>query len=311
LKGNLGKKVTFGIVGTGILGTVIAVLLERSGHYTCAGVHTHSCASYERFCGYLEREHLDLNNLAERCEVLFITTYDDSIRRVAEQLDVAEQPAPLRHKRLLVHCSGSLPSSVMDTRTGQNLYVSIHPYRSFATIADGLTQMPGTPFGVEGTTPQAMREGEKLVDALGGIAYPISTEAKTLYHAAAVFASNYLVTLTAIGVRLFEQIGLNSQQSLELLLPLMEGTTDNIRRHGLPDALTGPIARGDVNVIRKHLTELPAELHRLYCVLGEQTLEIGRQKKQRVGEAYSADVEEELRSLFTRDGIYDTRQGKA
>jgi predicted short-subunit dehydrogenase-like oxidoreductase (DUF2520 family) len=99
--------------------------------------------------------------------------------------------------------------------------------------------------------------------------------ARPLYHASAAFASNYLVTLLAAAARLWQPLGGSEPQALEALLPLVRTTLDNVERTGTANALTGPISRGDVRTVRRHLKALAhdaPDLLPLYRELGSQTL---------------------------------------
>ena len=103
----------------------------------------------------------------------------------------------------------------------------------------------------------------------------LEADDKALYHAAAVIASNYSVTLAATAARLLRRIGASEDDSLRVLLPLMRSTLDNLERQGLPEALTGPIVRGDTGTVRRHLLELDAadgEAGMLYRCLALGTL---------------------------------------
>ena len=103
------------------------------------------------------------------------------------------------------------------------------------------------------------------------------TEAKTLYHASAVVASNYLVTLLDLAIRLIEEAGIKRQDAFNLLKPLIEGTLSNIGKVGVKKALTGPIARGDIKTVEKHIEEIGfkrPELLALYKMLAFYTINI-------------------------------------
>lgn len=288
--------IKFGIIGAGIVGTTIAVLLNDAG-WECIGVNTRSNKSYGRFCSYLPTTHLSLSELVEGTDILFITTQDDSIKEVAIQLTKEKANRP---GQTWVHCSGSLRSEIM--RQDQDLpvgYLSIHPLQAFANIDRALQLIPGTHFGIEGDCQESEKLGEALVKILGGVPHKIDPTQKTLYHAGAVVASNYLVSLAYLAVKLFERAGINKADALESLLPLMAGSYHNIEKIGLPDALTGPIARGDTEVVSKHLQEIPIELKEIYKGLGRLALELGEERNALIGERYSQKVLDELASLLS------------
>ena len=120
-----------------------------------------------------------------------------------------------------------------------------------------------------------------LVEALGGEYFFIDREAKPLYHAGACVVSNYLVTLLDLGIKLLESTGIPSAMASRALLPLVHGTINNVEKIGIPQALTGPIARGDIATVSKHLDcmrELAPELVKLYTVLGCYTAPLAQAK---------------------------------
>lgn len=274
----------FGIIGAGIVGTALALRLEEVG-YECLGVHTRSPQSYERFRRYVNKEHLSLEKLSSDADVLFITTQDSMIRSAAEQLS---QNTRVKSGQVWIHCSGSLPSQVLKVIEDLPVrYLSVHPLQAFASIENALQILPGTHYGIEGEE-EAL--GERLVRDLGGIPHRILSHQKSLYHAGAVVASNYLVVLASLAVDLFAEAGFNREDALASLLPLMQGTLYNLEQVGLPQALTGPIARGDVHVVKGHLEHMPINLADIYRVLGLKALALGETKKEQQGLTYAAET---------------------
>jgi predicted short-subunit dehydrogenase-like oxidoreductase (DUF2520 family) len=120
---------------------------------------------------------------------------------------------------------------------------------------------------------------------------------KALYHAAAVIACNYTVTLMKMATDLWKTFGVSTEEATKALLPLLRGTINNIENVGLPNCLTGPIARGDIGTVLKHLDameEKAPEIVETYRDLGLQTIPIALNKgKIDVARA------EELRLTFT------------
>jgi predicted short-subunit dehydrogenase-like oxidoreductase (DUF2520 family) len=155
--------------------------------------------------------------------------------------------------------------------------------------------MPSSFCTVEGDEG-ALSIVRKIVEDLGGIVLEIAEGKKTLYHAAAVAASNYLVTLIHLALELDQAAGLGSDTSLKALLPLIRGTLDNIEKKGIPDALTGPIARGDVATVSAHLTAMEKDtpgLLPLYQCLGLYTVNLAKAKG-----TISQDTADELTTLL-------------
>jgi predicted short-subunit dehydrogenase-like oxidoreductase (DUF2520 family) len=125
---------------------------------------------------------------------------------------------------------------------------------------------------------------------------------KVVYHAAAVIASNYLVTLVKLADDLWETFGIPREQATQALLPLLKGTLNNIENVGIPQALTGPIARGDIDTVKKHLTALQKEAPdalSTYCELGLQTIPIA-QAKGKIDEEKADDLRAVLKTGIKR-----------
>ena len=287
----------FGIIGAGIVGTALAVRLDKAGHQ-CIGVHTRSRLSYERFRSYLNIDHLTLEELVPEVDIVFITTQDGVIRSIAEKLS---ENALIKSGQMWIHCSGSLPSEILRVKESLPVHcLSLHPLQAFASVEEALAILSGTHFGIEGDNEEI---GEGIVKDLGGIPHHILAEKKTLYHAGAVVASNYLVVLASLAVELFAEAGIPAEDALASLLPLMKGTIHNLEQVGLPQALTGPIARGDGQVVQGHLEHLPPKLVEIYRGLGLKAIELGENKKAQQGLTYPKEALNLLKSLLGKSGV--------
>ena len=157
------------------------------------------------------------------------------------------------------HVSGATPLAALEPHDRR---FSLHPLQTFDRSADP-AQLDGVWAAISGETPEALGVARELAETLGLQPFELADGNRTLYHAGAVFASNYLVTLQRAAVRL----GVPS----EALVPLMRGTID----HGFE--LTGPIARGDWETVQRHREAIRAarpELEHLYETLASATVAI-------------------------------------
>jgi len=270
---------SFAIVGPGKVGSALAKLLCRAG-YRFIGAAGRRPDSARRACEFAGcgRPTTRAAEVTREAELVFITTPDDAIATVC--LELAQQRA-LRPGAVLAHCSGALASEVLAPARGLGASVgSMHPLQSFATAEQAVQLMPGSFCCIEGDEPARGVLHEAAL-ALGARAMSIPTEGKALYHAAAVVSCNYLVALQNAALKLAQAAGLRRAQALEALLPLIRGTVNNMERLGIPECLTGPIARGDVETVRRHLRAIESQapsLLPLYRTLGLETVEVALAK---------------------------------
>jgi len=140
--------------------------------------------------------------------------------------------------------------------------------------------MPGSTFALEAEEPllNALKE---MAIALDGHWVELKASDKVIYHASAVIACNYMVTVVKLATDLWQSFAVPPHQATRALLPLLRGTLNNIDTVGIPQCLTGPIARGDIGTIKKHLDALQEKVPSLlptYRELGLQTIPIALAK---------------------------------
>jgi len=268
------------IIGAGRVGTALACLAERAG-YTVVAVASRRRESVDRACRMLGKTVGvdDPIEAARRGGMVLITTTDDAITSVCDAL---ARGGAFNSESIVAHCSGGLSSEALISareRCGAAIG-SIHPMQTFATSYSAISHFAGTWCYCEGdeTAVRALRE---LFAAIGGRVEQIATAGKTLYHAAGVMACNYLVALLDAAVELAERAGIDPTQALEALHPLVATTVRNVKELGMPGALTGPIARGDVNTVNRHVRAIEhasPQLATLYKALGRRAVAIGQAK---------------------------------
>lgn len=205
--------------------------------------------------------------------VLLFAVPDSALAEVVHDVqNVGEAPPGC----VALHLSGALSTDVLAPLHAVGYGVgSLHPLQTVADPWFSWHRLTGIAFAVSGD-PAGVRTALRLVNLLEGKALVIPPNMRPIYHAAAVMASNHVVAVVAAACRLLEQAGVNAEDTLGALLPLVEGTIDNLRHLGIPAALTGPVARGDVDTIRLHLARLSAEDRALYSALGLEVLRLAR-----------------------------------
>jgi predicted short-subunit dehydrogenase-like oxidoreductase (DUF2520 family) len=262
------------IIGAGRLGKTIAKLIVRHHAGTIGGVYARSLEAAQSATDFIGEGMpcCDLQTIPP-ADFTLIATPDDTIAETAVKLC---QHAAIKKHSVFIHCSGVLTSDVMAAvRLKQAKTVSIHPMKSFSDPDAAVASYAGTYCAIEGEV-DALEPAAELFRAFGSIVYPIDKNKKPLYHAAGVFASNYLVTLANQAVSCLNDSGVDESMSLKIVLSLMKGSLDNIERSMSPmEALTGPIKRGDVETLQTHLASFPNQTRRtLYAALGQATLEL-------------------------------------
>lgn len=268
-------KPSFAIVGCGKVGTALAIFLTRAG-YRSAGFASKSLSSAKRVADIVLSDHFsDVPwDITRHADVVFITTPDSAIKDMCKAIS---RHTGFADNAVVMHCSGALSSSVLSSAKTCGAWIgSMHPLQSFASADKKTNPFQGIIISLEGEGP-AVNTAKRIAEDLGGTVVSLLTEAKTLYHASAVVASNYLVTLLDLAVRLIEEAGVNRQDAFNLLKPLIEGTLSNIGKVGVQKALTGPIARGDIKTVEKHIEEIGfkrPELLSLYKMLAFYTIDI-------------------------------------
>ena len=185
-------------------------------------------------------------------QLVLLCVPDTAIAEVARALS----PGPL-----VAHVSGATPLSALDPHVRR---FSVHPLQTF-TRSRGPEQLDGAWAAVSAETDETRSAGLWLAETLGLRPFELADSARTLYHAGAVFASNYIVTLHRAASLLFESAGAPPGA----LVPLMSRTIEN------DFELTGPISRGDWATVEAHRAAIRAahpELEQLYETLAGGTL---------------------------------------
>jgi predicted short-subunit dehydrogenase-like oxidoreductase (DUF2520 family) len=280
-----------GIIGAGTVGTALAVRLTQQG-YGIVAVASRTRSSAERLVKAAGSGTVydDSQKVADNAGLVFITTPDDAISAVAGK-------TRWHRGQFVVHCSGAdsldvlEPARIAGARVG-----SFHPLQTFAGIQKAIENLPGSTFALEaeGELQDILKE---MAGALGGHWIKLSAGDKAAYHAAAVMTSNYLVTLLKMATDLWAGFGIPRERAIQALLPLLKGTVNNLENLGIPHALTGPIARGDIGTVRIHLDTLqqtaPAILP-AYCEMGLQTIPVAL-AKGKINERQAQELEAILR----------------
>ena len=279
------------IVGAGRVGTSLGVLWRRSGHRIVAVAG--GPATRDRAARFLPGVPvLDAVGAAIDAEIVVIATPDAAIAGVCGEM--AEAGA-LETASAIVHASGATGLDALSAAAAVGVAtLSVHPLQTCPTVEAAVERLPGAAFAVTARDEGGFELGERLARDAGGRPFRIADERKPLYHAAAVFASNYLVTVTALAEEIERVAGV--PDPIAALTPLQEATLANVHRVGPAEALTGPAIRGDAVTLQRNLEALAEhvpEAVRPYVALADLALALA-ERSRRVHATGRAAVQEVL-----------------
>ena len=287
---------TLAIIGPGKTGTAIGIVAGRSGYpVTAVGGR-----QWDRTVMAARRIGEDVHpctmiDAAKSAEVVLITVSDDAIEQVCGELAARNA---FREGAIVAHCSGALDSEILSAARDccQCSVASMHPLQTFPSVDAAVANLPGAYCFCEGD--------EKALAVIEGFARhlelrPIRIErtAKVLYHASAVLACNYIVALIDAAISLAEHAGIERSTAWSAFEPLVLATVKNVAEMGPTQALTGPIARGDVETVRCHLRRIElvdSRLASLYRVIGCHAVNVAIRK----GTIASPKAQEIMESLL-------------
>lgn len=264
--------ITFNIIGAGRLGKAIAFALL--GHELAAlkGICNQSMASAKMAVSDLGRGQAfaEVTDLPP-ADLTVITSPDEKILSLATTLAKNNQ---LSRGSTVIHCSGILASQLLHPLQAKGLHIaSFHPLRAFRSGGQSLDAFSNCDCVLEGDQ-DALSLLTTLFEPLGARFAEISPEKKASYHAGAVIASNYLVSLAAIAKELFVAAGMREDEAGDKIIRLMQSSLTNLQNApSFAAALTGPLARGDTETIAQHLVALDDPVTKsLYQAAGLATL---------------------------------------
>lgn len=277
-----------GFIGAGTTGNALAIRLRRAG-YPVVAAFSRTRKSAEKLASSVAgcRAMDDGQKVADAADLVFITTPDDAIAPVAGGIR-------WRREQFVVHCSGAASTDILEAAKKQGASTGVfHPLQTFADCKNAVHNIPGSTFAIEAEEP-LLENLKRMAEVIGGRWIFISAGNKVAYHIAAVIASNYLVTIAKLATDLWQSFGVSREEAVRSLLPLMRGTLHNIETIGLPKCLTGPIARGDIGTVQKHLAmlqQVTPDLIPVYKEMGRQTIPVAL-GKGRVNDKQARELSE-------------------
>jgi predicted short-subunit dehydrogenase-like oxidoreductase (DUF2520 family) len=264
------------VVGAGAMGASLARALVRAG-VPVLGLHGRGNTSKASALSGALVSTGEYPALLAEADVVIVAVRDTHIPEVAGALAARSR---LRTRQVILHTAGSRAAHDVlgPARAAVAGVGTLHPLVSLTGAPGTEDNLEGAAFALEGDEA-ARALGKRLVGLMGGQVLALPPELMALYHAGAVFASNYVVALVDVARGLLVSAGLDDQQAQTALWPLLASVVRNLAAVGLPAALTGPVVRGDVGSVERHVEALakgaPHELE-LYQRLGREVLRLAR-----------------------------------
>ena len=279
------------VVGGGRVGTAVAVLLRAAGHDLVAVAGRE--VTRERAAAHLPGVPVTTADEAVPLgDLVLLGIPDDLLSSLVADLAAA---GVFFEGQWVVHVSGAAGLGVLTPVLAAGARrLALHPLQTFPDVEHALVALPGCAVAVTADEEEGYALGEDLARDLGARPFRLADEMRPLYHAAAVFASNYLVTMSGAAERLFAEAGV--PEPVVAMLPLQMATLANIGALGPAAALTGPAARGDAGTVAANLQALGAHepgLVPAYLVLCRLVLDLA-EGAGRLSAERRASVEEVL-----------------
>lgn len=265
------------IIGAGRLGTSLGRALAKKGYPILWIADRKPAAAREsrRIIGQ-GRATSDIVRAGE-AGIIVLSVPDEEIERAARRL---ARTSGVWHGKIVLHTSGILSADALAAlRSKGASCASFHPVQSFPRKDLPPVHFKDIVIALEGDEA-ALRAARRMVRSLGARALLLQARDKIFFHAACSMASNLFVPLFEMARTLLRRIGIKDAGAVRILLPLVEGTLRSVKHFDGADALTGPISRGDVETVKKHLEALkryPAA-RRAYRALGAEAVRLARKK---------------------------------
>jgi predicted short-subunit dehydrogenase-like oxidoreductase (DUF2520 family) len=250
-----GQKIA--IVGAGNLGSALALALHQAGFAIEAVIARPAARSVKNAKSLAKRVRARAaTNLAGlHADVVWFCVPDSVIERTACSL--ADHPLADQWEwkgKIALHSSGAAASDELDCLRKKGASVaSVHPFMTF--VRGSRPSLAGVPFAIEGDSVAA-REAQRIVREVGGQSHSIRKQDKAAYHAWGAFVSPLLTALLVTSEQVAAIAGVKRKAALQRMMPIVLQTLANYATFGAPGAFSGPIVRGDVETVKRHLRVL-------------------------------------------------------
>jgi predicted short-subunit dehydrogenase-like oxidoreductase (DUF2520 family) len=275
-----GDTIKIGFIGPGKVGVSLGRYFTHKG-IKLSGFYGRNIKTTIEAANITKSKFYDnIQDIVKESDILFITTPDDMISIIDRELSKFDL-----NNKSICHTSGSLKSNVLcNVKHSGALIYSIHPIFAFSNKNTNLKELEEIYFSIEGDDLENLSFNgnideenipiSNIIKTLGNKYFIRSKETSSIYHLANVFVSNLTLSLLEIGTSYLKKLGLNEEDALNAIQPLVKGNIDNIIKNGFVNSLTGPILRGDITTIEKHISVLEKEDKGLYKILSLNLLKL-------------------------------------
>ena len=241
-----------GFIGAGRLGSALALAMQQAG-LPVRAVASARAESARRMAARLPRcEAVSAQGVADGCDLVFITTPDAAIEPTAAALT-------WRAGMGVVHCSGATEVDALRHAREQGASIGgFHPMQTFADSDAAARSLPGCTITIEAQDAALDPQLVAIAHRLGCAVNRLQPGMRARYHAAAGYASQFINALLAEAAHVWASWGASEADTVRALLPLVRGTLAAIESNGIAGGMPGPVSRGDVNTVAKHMAAMSA-----------------------------------------------------
>ena len=285
---------TMNIIGAGRLGKTVGRLFQKTGLIQIQQIKNTQHKSALDACQFIHAGAAVTHwSEIKPADIWLLSCPDDTISEALGELLTNELIEP---NNVVMHCSGALASQLLKPQSASYYVCSIHPVHSFVNPENSYQHFNGTQCAYEGDA-SALTIMLPLFEKIGAQLFEIDSDNKTLYHTATVLACNALVGLLDASLECLNAAGVAPEQAAQLLSPIVHQTVDNVLQNNPTDALTGPLVRGDIDIITNQLAATEAlntGISDIYTSLSLRLLTLAAQK------GLNSSTQKSLMTLLTQ-----------
>lgn len=267
--------IKIGFIGAGKVGFSVGRYLKDKDINVTGYFSRSEDSSLEASLFTKTNQYKDLKKLIKESDAIIISTPDDKI------LDVWNEIKNLSIKnKFICHLSGSLSSNIFSNISHYGAYgYSIHPIFPISDKYNSHKNLKNAFITIEGNKDY-INEVKLFIESLGNKTKILNKSDKTIYHLASVISSNLIIGLISVSTSYLKDYGFTEKEALKALYPLISQNIESINSNGLINSLTGPIERGDVDTIKRHLFNIKEEDKDIYISLSIKLLKLALEKNK-------------------------------